>query len=371
MRSRWRHAISNFLRLTLPTLAACFALGEIVFRTLVPAAESPAVVFDGAHGVVHYDPAVARTGVKTLGPSARTRARWRINDAGWNSSVEYDARRVAGRPLIAIIGDSFIEALQVDVDRNVGALVRQQLRGKADVYSFGMSGAPLSEYLRMSRYVVREFHPDIIVINVVHNDFDQSVRTLKPNSLVLQVTPEGGSFREVAPIAFEPDRVRRILAHSAVIRYLVLNCLIAQIPRRLAAALRNEASGENQWNANTDPRALLREEPLIRRSLAAIMRTVRAENPGTRIIYMMDAPRRDIYAGTLATSNLRWLTQMVRETAEANGSEFVDLTPTFAEYWSAQHRILNDPGDYHWNQTGHRLAAEALLRALSYNVFRY
>jgi lysophospholipase L1-like esterase len=359
-----RHVLVGLVALALPTLLACFLVAELVLRVIVPAAQFPTVAFDARDRVLKYDVTAQRSGVNTLGPFAQPRATWRINDAGWNSDIEYPTSRAPGRRLVAIIGDSFIEGMQVEPTQNVGSVLRRTSRNAYDVYTFGISGAPLSQYLMMARYAVRTFHPDVLVINVVHNDFDESVRSLQPKPMFLQVVPSGNGMHEVTPHAYTPDPLRRLLRRSAVFRYLAFNLAVGSLPSRVRAALR-VGRGTQRFNSNTDPAALRRNAPIIRRAVATIVHTLRTENPATRIVIMMDAPRRDIYAGTLATSDLAWLTTLMRETATAERCDFLDLTPVFAEYWAREHRSLNFAQDFHWNATGHRLVAEALDSVLA------
>ena len=357
-------ALAKLALVTAPTVVASLAVAEVALRVVVPAAEFPLATYDARHGIMKNDVRGPRAGVYTIGPAARTRARWRLNDDGWNSAVEYPARRTPGRPRVVLVGDSYVEALQVDVDRNVGAVLRGALGGGTEVFALGISGASLSQYLQMSRYAARVYRPDVLVINVVHNDFDASVRTLVPLPSGLQFEPAGDWVREVAPVPYAPSRLRRLLYHSALVRYVFKNCRGADVPARLAAALGVAPPPATPANANADPDRLRRNAPLVRRTVDAVVRTMRAENPGTRIVFMMDAPRADLYAGTLATSTVGWLTPMLRRAVEAHGCEFVDLTPTFARDWTRHHRLLNDRDDFHWNEVGHRLAAEALLATL-------
>lgn len=61
------------------------------------------------------------------------------------------------------------------------------MAGKFDVYSFGISGAGLSEFLQISRYVRKYFDPEILVINVVDNDFDESLDPTKAGQLYVKI----------------------------------------------------------------------------------------------------------------------------------------------------------------------------------------
>jgi hypothetical protein len=81
--------------------------------------------------------------------------------------------------LITIIGDSYIEAFKVDVKSSIVSILREKIRDQYGVYGFGKSGAALSQHLQMGRYVSKHFNSDVIVINVVHNDFDESLLSIK------------------------------------------------------------------------------------------------------------------------------------------------------------------------------------------------
>ena len=106
---------------------------------------------------------------------------------GWNYPIDYYP--INDKKLIAVIGDSYIEAFQVDVDKNYPFLLREKLKNDYEVYAFGKSGAPLSQYLHISRYVNRHFDPDILIFNLVHNDFDESIQELYPgNTYFLKVS---------------------------------------------------------------------------------------------------------------------------------------------------------------------------------------
>ena len=64
------------------------------------------------------------------------------------------------------------------------------LAGKARVYSFAASGAPLSQYLIWARHAVREYGAQALLINVVGNDFDESISTYKTEVGFWQYVPD-------------------------------------------------------------------------------------------------------------------------------------------------------------------------------------
>ncbi len=98
---------------------------------------------DEAQPVARYEP--DRTVTWSHGPLLDIVNRVRINRAGFVNDQEYDPGDP--RPLLAVVGNSFVEALQVPwAETFHGHLARELAPGRR-VYSFGLFGAPLSQYL--------------------------------------------------------------------------------------------------------------------------------------------------------------------------------------------------------------------------------
>ena len=69
----------------------------------------------------------------------------RTNNAGWVSRIEYS--KEGDTPLLAFIGDSFVQADQVRWPDTCHGRLSIKLDRHVRVYSFGYDGAPLSQYL--------------------------------------------------------------------------------------------------------------------------------------------------------------------------------------------------------------------------------
>ncbi|HEY9182375.1 MAG TPA: SGNH/GDSL hydrolase family protein, partial [Gammaproteobacteria bacterium] len=167
-----KEALKNLAMVSVPSLALVLLVLEVVFRTAIPAAARPQAFFDATTSIWKLDRSVQAEGLATIGKLAQQRARWRINNEGWNSPIDYATEKSRSR--VAVIGDSYVEALQVDIERSYPNLLASELGSAWEVYAFGVSGAPLSQYLHMARYVVARFSPDVLVLNLVHNDFTES-----------------------------------------------------------------------------------------------------------------------------------------------------------------------------------------------------
>ena len=166
--------LKYFPLLTVPAVILTFLMLELAFRFVIPASTTPFAYFDTAEQILRLDENGPQSGTHTVGKAAQIRGRWQVNNFGWNSEIDYEMNR-REKTRIAVIGDSFIVALHVDVEESMPGLLREKIGDQAEVYSFGTRGAPMSQYLHMSRYVNKNSDPDILVFNIVNNDFDRSL----------------------------------------------------------------------------------------------------------------------------------------------------------------------------------------------------
>src|SRR5690348_6019200 len=115
MMRRWENVAVN-LGLALASILVFLGFCElVVFRLVWLASDVPANAF--ADGVVRYAP--RQHGIWRVRDEIA--APYRINAEGWNSGVgDYAVARRPGIARIAIVGDSFVEALQVPNDQSVG-----------------------------------------------------------------------------------------------------------------------------------------------------------------------------------------------------------------------------------------------------------
>jgi hypothetical protein len=64
----------------------------------------------------------------------------------------------------------------VDYNNSLAEQLDRSLQNRFEVLRMGVSGAPLSQYLYMLRNDGISYKPDIVVVVLVHNDFDESFR---------------------------------------------------------------------------------------------------------------------------------------------------------------------------------------------------
>ncbi len=345
--------LKNLLLVSLPALLFFLLLLEGVFRWIIPASHPPDLYFDAAEKMIRYDNRLQPDGLVTSGKWAQVRARWHINNEGWNHLHDYRTERDSAKQRLCVIGDSYIAALLIDVDANFMALLERALGPGHEVYSFGKSGIPASHYLHLNRYV-RRFAPDGILVHFVHNDFVESLHDYEvhPECLQLAVRPEG--IIEIPPSNLKLAR-GQWLKRSALFRYLYYNLNVYRLNQNLMFRRRPV------YNANVD----VAVQHKYRGDLEAVMRyvitTLKKENAGRRLILMMDGPRYDIYAGQLEESSILWINKLFARICQENGVECLDLTEAFARDFQVHRRRFNWDWDAHWNDYGHAVVARAVL----------
>ena len=354
-------ALGENLALSLASVVLFLAICEFgVFRFVWLASDVPANAF--VDGVVRYMP--DQSGVWRVRDEIA--APYRINAQGWNSGIgDYAVPRRPGVPRIAIVGDSYVEALQVSADRSVAERLAADLgaNGSAvEVYRFGISGAPMSQYLQMIEREVARYRPDWAIVLIVHNDFDESYK-FKPGrytSSFLKLRVEAGRvLGEIAPEPWRPGALEW-LRRTATARFLLYRWQVR--PEFLANWLLPQARAEIA--ANTDIGAVLEEPENIMAVTDYLFGRMNSavQAFGGRLLLTMDGDRAAIYRG--ADSPALALNRLAADTAARHDLPFVDLEQVFVAEWQQQHQRFDFAADGHWNEHGHAVAAAALAGAL-------
>lgn len=295
--------------------------------------------------------------------------RGRVNDAGFANDQDY---RKGGLPLLAVIGDSYIEALMVPYRQTMHGRLAAVLAGRARVYSFAASGAPLSQYAIWARYAVQEYGATALLINVVGNDFDESLMEYRVSQGFWLYAKRRDGALKLELAEYQPGFARQLAQHSALLRYLSYNLRVQEalqnlggLGARLAAWLTGKPAPVPVYAGNTAAEAGVAR---VNASLAAIDAFLNdlpamAGLPVDRIAFTLDGFR---YPEAAASGAGTYFDRMRREftgRAQAKGYEVIDLDPLFYERHRRTGERFEFPQDGHWNAAGHGVAAEAALKS--------
>ena len=339
-------------------VAIPFLLLEAAFRFL-PVAYLPRIEpVNEAAPMAHFAPNVEYRWSRDWNFSVVTHKR--SNNYGFISAVDY--RPEERTPLLAVVGDSLVEANQVDAGKSMGEILHASLGAKGRVYTFSMAGAPLSQYLAYAEYARRKFGADSLAIVVAPNDFDESLLKYKSEGRFHYFNDDGSMQR----VDYDLSGAKALLRHSAVLRYVMQNIEAGQRLDQLVRGFQNKTpnteSGEALEKRLADSKRVI---DIFFEQLPA-----RTGLGPERVVFVVDPLRRAIYSADAWAEAQKGfygrIPQYFAEQARARGYEVIDLRPAFVHSFKLGRIIEVAPTDSHWSAIGHQLVAEELARSKVY-----
>ena len=256
----------------------------------------------------------------------------RTNNAGWASHIEYSSE--GDTPLLAVIGDSFVQGNHVPWSNTCHGRLSITLDGRARVYSFGYDGAPLSQYLGYAQYIRDTYRPDAVAIPIIENDFAESfARVIKPGrefSFFTFVERRNGDL-VLAPPARRPedDEDRDLFRRFA--NWLRRNSHLHQY-------YLNHVGNRLSWRTESTDDGPERVA-LAHRATDAFLRMFpeRSGLDADRVVFVVDAPRPMSYAKGWEHALGGTYHDLARlhfiERARAGGYEVIDMQPVFVDHY--------------------------------------
>lgn len=365
--SRWRSVVINGLTVLASIAFALLAL-EGVLR-LLPVATAPTVEPPTpANPIQRYVASMPFTW--SIGWNFQVVAHGRTNAQGFVAGYDYDAS--ATSPLVAIIGDSFIEAMMVPFSKSVTGRLQQALGRRGRAYSFAQSGAPLSQYVAYARHACETYRPERLVVTIVGNDFDESVFANRQRNgfFHLHPLPDGGFDLRLSPLP-PMGIAERLGRNSALVLYLMRNLAAGGQFRGLIVGRAEADAAVGPYVGNTSAAAgadrIAEGGKVIEWFLDRMSNSVCLAPKD--IVLVVDARRPEVYdADRLAASGGSYFARMRSKLlagAEARGFRSVDLEDAFAASFAKDQRRFEPPVDNHWNEQGHAVAAAAIMARLA------
>jgi hypothetical protein len=327
----------------------------------------------------------------------------KINSQGFRDR-EHPISKPSGTFRIAILGDSFVEAFQVPLEKAFSSIIEQRVQQcpraanrKVEVLSFGVSGFSTARELITLRKRVWQYSPDVVVLLFTPgNDIRDNSRSLnryagKP--LPYFVLHDGELVLDDSLLAARNRaltfRLQRSIAGRAF-NWLQSHSRILG----LIYAVR-EAKGSLQQNVGA-PRSF--DEPglddqiyrapataewedawRVTETLLVKMRD-EVEARGAKFIVVIgsagiqvnpDAKARQGFMTRLGVTSLFYPNDRIQSLGNSKDFTVVNLAPTLLEYASKSgayvHGAAATGGRGHWNEVGHRLAGELLSDQICHN----
>ncbi len=344
-------------------VALALALGEIACRVLPVNDGLMAMPVNASAPVFRFTPNRDVTWSRDWNFSIVNRLR--VNNAGYVNADDYDV--ADARPLLAVVGDSYVEAAMVPPADTLHGRLAAAFAPAARVYSFAASGAPLSQYLVWAREARERWRAQALVIVVVGNDFDESLAIYKSGPGFHHYVAGADGALRLQRFDYEPSGLRIAARKSAFARYLLFNLQAREHLGALATRLMTPVTparaetfvGNTAASASADR---------IGRSKAAVLAFLRdlareAGWPAGSVLFVVDGVRYPSDDPAVATSYFVQMREFFIAEARRAGYEAIDMDARFFARFRSSGERFEFPTDQHWNGLAHGLAAEAALRS--------
>jgi hypothetical protein len=251
----------------------------------------------------------------TIG-DARQANEYAANSRGFRSDKEFSEQGP-----VVLVGDSFTFGTGVAFENTFGAVLEKRL-GDRPVYNFAMPGFGIDQMWQAVRHQVAEFHPTLIVVAFIDEDFDRSLTAFRPvegfnkPSFVI----DGGELRPRTPEDQPP----------ALVTYLRRNLALGSIASQNMQQLGRQLPLGSWWTLNA---RLLEQIAADAEAMDVPVLFVRLPAPGQREFATLSAFMREINA------------------------HYLDLEAGTKD--NAESEIFIS-GDGHINAAGHQLVAAAI-----------
>ena len=144
-------------------------------------------------------------GVLVQGGMREVASHYKINQQGFNSLKDYttlDENKIS----IAIIGDSYIQGLQVDVENSIGRILEAETLNKVEVHEYGRAGMNIVDY-------------SLIFTQSIKNRYDYTFILATNKDIVPKKASSMGKGNKIP----NSSLMREIYNRSSFIRYLNIN----------------------------------------------------------------------------------------------------------------------------------------------------
>jgi hypothetical protein len=333
--------------------------------------------------------------------SAETKQHVRINSHGFRDR-ERAYEKAPETIRIAVLGNSWTEALQVPLDKTYCSVLEQKVVQSAcfagkrvEVLNFGVAGYSTGQELLLLRQEVWRYHPDIILVAFypardIANNLRELNNAVNPEQSPYFVYRDGkllldDSFRALPALHLREmllQEVRyRVTEHVRVFQAISALQRAGKI-RVAMAALRERAERSRvdnlEYTIYAPPRApdMQTAWHVTEGLLLAMRDEVNSHGADFRIVVLPTRPqvnpdraKRVELMRELGVSNLSYADDRLSDFGARDGIRVTALAPELSSYAEAHHEFLSgfnnrNLGAGHWNETGHRVAAETIAAAL-------
>jgi hypothetical protein len=360
-------------------LIASLLLGELLLR-LMGVSYPVFIQTDPVLGAAHI-------------PGAR--GHYRIEGESWiqiNSDgmrgPEVSLQKPAGTYRIALLGDSYIEGVQVPFEKTVGEVIARrlsELRGSpVQVLNFGVGGYSSAQELLTLQHKVWKYSPDLILLAVTTgNDISDNYRPLKRAGYVPYYVFKDGELVVDTSFLKSKEYLHRSIWRSRIMLGLIQHSRLVQLLNQVRYV---ERSGQRTRNATTPDGPGMAENLYLPPSpnsdwqrawsvtegvLRLIRDECRSKHTPFAIVTLTNGiqihpsrEEREKLQRRLKVNDLYYADRRLAEFGKRESIPVLNLARSMAKRAEEQHIFFHGfdhrLGHGHWNQEGHRYAGELI-----------
>jgi len=284
-----------------------------------------------------------------------------VNNFGYVNDIDYEPKKTT--PLLAVVGDSYIEAVMVPYEETLQGRLKRSLENSGNrVYSFAASGAPLSQYLVFAQYARDVFHPVGLVVVIIGNDFDESLCTYSIGVAQHCYQRADSKGLVLKRIDYKPTMLKKIARKSALIRHIHRNT--SGLRFKILATKHKQGNVKYVGNkrADFDQQRLNLSKKAVDQFLIDLPE--RSGISPENIVFVVDGLRPELYHAESLPDVKDSYVAIMREyfisLANTKGFEVIDMQPHFIKRHLRDQVRFEFANDGHWNGTGHSEASSAV-----------
>ena len=296
---------------------------------------------------------------------------FRINNEGWNSHRDYfkvsSKKTGSNIKRIAIVGHSNIEGVRVHINKTLSKIMEDELLKKnkaVEIYTFGYGGMHLAQALFISRDIIKNYQPDILIIGTLLDNFVYET-TNKSYFMALNIN-ENNEVNEIVPEKYSP------------LSFLYFSRALHIIDTRykLGEKLRNPFSDGKGHIKREHYKSL--QDPMYREEVICGLRYILNEfqklsfrSPDLRMpVYFIKFPdnlppqNKEITLPNYLVSHKNKVTTTIK-----NQGFFtvIDMTLPLSDNFKTNNQRFDFPDDGHYNEYAHQIIGQYLANYLLAN----
>jgi len=288
-----------------------------------------------------------------------------INNQGFRHDSDVSTSRREGIKRIALVGDSFVEGVQVDLNKTAGIRLEENLNfdsktEKYEVLNFGVSGYGMDQKFLYLKKNVLAFQPDLVVLFFASNDLDD----VRKNNIV--------KINDKNELEFDkfPQENKYVTRIKDLLRHFYIANVLFRVKTNIHFKT-NQISSETRipteyqlYQGKMDNQSAYYFE--IIKKLIIQSKKITGDS-GTKLLLVGGVDKTQTvnsypnkFTDQYNVSNFEpdFINNLLGGFAQENNIEYLDLLPVFKK--------VNNPADLffakdgHWSQYGHEVVAEAL-----------